>query len=142
MKTNKAEFEELVQKCFTELQLASQEKYDTEKAEKTAAMFLAAQIKLAFFIEDIESAARHSKAYIEKIEADKYFEIKDGATSGKKITEAALEQSVAHDTAVVDAKKANCDAEAELRKFNYLMASLKEGHIFFRGMGRKGIWNE
>jgi hypothetical protein len=142
MKTNKAEFEELVEKCFTELQAASQEKYDTEKAEKTAAMFLAAQMKLAFFIEDIESAARHSKAYIEKVEADKYFEIKDAATEGKKITEAALVQSVAHNTDVVNAKKANNEAEAELRKYNYLMASLKEGHIFFRGMGRKSMWNE
>jgi|ERR1700722_1131410 len=136
MSTNKAEFEELVEKCFAELKAASQDKYETDKAERTAALFLQAQMKLAFFIEDIESAARHSKSFIDKIESDKYFEIKDAAV-GKKITEAAMEHSVAHDPVVVEAKKANSNAESELRKYNYLMASLKEGHIFFRGMGRK-----
>lgn len=141
MKTNKAEFEELVDKCFTELSLAYKEKYDSEQAEKTAAMFLAAQMQLAFFIADIELTARHSKHEIERMEAVKYFEIKENSVTDKKLTEATLTQAVAKDADVIGVKKANCEAEAELKKFNYLMANLKEGHIFFRNIG-KGKWNE
>jgi hypothetical protein len=73
MKTNKEEFEDLISKCFSELASASKEKYDSEKAEKTAAMFLSAQMQLAFFITDIELRARHSKNDISRVEAQKYF---------------------------------------------------------------------
>lgn len=143
MKTNKEEFEAIVSKCFTELTSAHQEKYDSEKAEKTAALFLSAQMQLAFFIEDIELKARHSKYEIERVEAEKYFELKNNSIQGKKFTEAALNQSLARDTDVIAAKKANCEAESELKKFNYLMGNLKEGHIFFRNVGKsKSPWNE
>lgn len=139
MKTNKEEFEALIGKCFSELSLAASEKYDSEKAERTAAMFLAAQIQLAFFISDVDLRARHSKNDISRVEAQKYFELKDDFT--KKPTEAALTNSVAKNQDVVDVKKANAEAEADLKKYNYLMASLKDGHIFFRGLGKKA-WNE
>jgi hypothetical protein len=143
MKTNKEEFEELIDKCFFELTLASKEKYDADKAERTAAMFLAAQMQLAFFITDIELRARHSKNDITRVEAQAYFEIKDNAITGKKITEATLTNSVAKNNEVIETKKANCEAEADLKKFNYLMSTLKEGHIFFRNVGKaKGPWNE
>src|SRR5580698_9891274 len=129
MKTNKAEFEDLVEKCFAELGIATREKYDEEKAEKVAAMFLLAQGQLAFFIADIEFQARFSKNEISRIEGSKYFDLKTSATS--KITEAGLTQLVAKDEDVIAAKRGNCEAEAEAKKFNYLMASLKEGHVFF-----------
>lgn len=140
MKTNKEEFEELVSKCFTELSLASSEKYDSEKAEKTAAMFLAAQLQLAFFISDVDLRARHSKNDISRVEAQKYFELKENF-SGKKTTEATLTNAVAKNDEVVSAKKLNSEAEADLKKYNFLMSSLKDGHIFFRGLGKKA-WNE
>lgn len=143
MKTNKEEFESMVENCFTELSSAYKEKYDIEKAEKTAALFLSTQMQLALFIEDIELKARHSKNEIERIEAIKYFEVKNDAVDGKKITEAALKQFIAKDADVINAKKANSEAEAELKKFNYLMSSLKDGVYFFRSLGKnKGIWNE
>lgn len=137
MKTNQAEFEELVNKCFAELKIAYKEDYSAEKAEKTAAMFLAAQMQLSLFIADIELRARYSKYEIERVEAQKYFEIKEsGAVADKKITETALQQFVAKDDTVISAKKENSEAEADLKKYNYLMSSLKESHIFFRGMSK------
>jgi len=140
MKTNKEEFEGLISKCFSELTLASQEKYDSEKAEKTAAMFLAAQVQLAFFISDVDLRARHSKNDISRVEAQKYFELKDDF-SAKKLTEATLTNGVAKNSDVIAAKKANAEAESDSKKYNYLMSSLKDGHIFFRGLGKKA-WNE
>lgn len=140
MKTNKEDFEGLISKCFSELTLASQEKYDADKAERTAAMFLAAQVQLAFFIADVDLRARHSKNDISRVEAQKYFELKDDF-GGKKPTEAALTNGVAKHSEVIEAKRANSEAESDLKKYNYLMSSLKDGHIFFRGLGKKA-WNE
>jgi hypothetical protein len=140
MKTNKEEFEELINKCFSELSIAAKEKYDLDKAALTAALFLKAQFQLAVFISDIELKARHSKNDITRIEAQKYFECKEAA-AGKKLTEAALTNLVAKDTDVIEAKKANSEAEAELKKYNYLMSSIKDGHIFYRSLGKKA-WNE
>src|SRR5271154_3535592 len=94
MKTNREELEALISLCFSELSTASKEKYDAEKAEKTAAMFLAAQVQLAFFISDVDLRARHSKNDISRVEAQKYFELKDDF-GGKKPTEAALTNGVA-----------------------------------------------
>src|SRR5580704_4053990 len=116
MKTNVEEFEALIEECFAELTSASHKKYDVEKAEKTAALFLKAQFQLAYFIEDIELKARHSKTYIESVEGEKYFEYKNGVGDGKKATDTALKQSVAKDKDVIDAQKANNAAEAELGK--------------------------
>lgn len=141
MKTNKEDFEELVGKCFEELTLASKESYNIAKAERTAAMFLAAQMQLAFFIEDTELKARHSKNDISRVEAQKYFDIKDNTVAGKKITEATLTNAVAKDSEVIKTKKENSEAEASLKKMNYIMASLKDGHIYFRNLGKKN-WNE
>lgn len=139
MKTNKEEFEELVEKCFTELSNASREKYDTDKAILTAAMFLAAQMKLAFFIEDIELNARHLKNEIERIEAEKYFDAKLAAIDGKK-TEGFLTQSVAKDVDVNSIKKEAVAAEAQLNKYKYLMTTLLNGHLFFRTMAKNKDW--
>lgn len=140
MKTNKEDFETLVGQCYAELNSAYKEKYDADKAERTAAMFLAALMQLAYFIEDIEAKARHSKVEIERIEGEKYFEFKEEA-GVKKLTEATLTQSIAKDPSVLEVKNANCQAEAELKKYNYLMASLKEGHILFRSIGKQKDFN-
>jgi hypothetical protein len=139
MGTNREELEALITKCLAELFQASKEKYDAEKAEKTAALFLAAQLQLASFIADIELNAKHSKNEIARIEAEKYFETKNASTN--KITEATLTNSVAKNSEVVSAKRSNSEAEAEIKKYNYVMNSLVNGHIFFRSVGKKS-WND
>lgn len=136
MKTNKEDFELLLSKCFDELKFASKEKYEPEKAEKTAALFLLAQIQLAYFIADFELNAKHSKNEIARVEGFKYSEIKDNF-DGKKITEASLTNLLAKDAAVIAAKRSNAEAEADIKKYNYLMGSLKDGHIFFRALQKK-----
>lgn len=142
MKTNKEEFEDLVEKCYLELSLAYKETYSPEKAEKTAAMFLAAQMQLAFFITSIERDAKFSKAEIERIGAEKYFEVKDNSISEKKITEATLQNMVAKNEEVIKAKKLNCEIEAELKKYGYIMSSLKDGHHYFKMIAKANSeWN-
>jgi hypothetical protein len=135
MKTNAEEFEVLIEQCFKELASASHKKYDPEVAERTAALFLQAQFQLAYFIEDIELRARHSKTAIDGIEGEKYFEFKNSSSDGKK-TDTALKQAVAKDKDVLDAQKANNSAEAELAKYKHLMNAIGNGHLFFRNLAK------
>src|ERR1700678_2103811 len=122
MKIDKDELEKQILFCINELNIAQSEAYPPEKAERTSASFLIAQMKLAYFISDIELRAKRSKSEIDKIEAETYFAAKIG--SDKKITESSLQQTVAKDAAVVEVKNKNCEAEAEQKKYTYLMQTL------------------
>lgn len=135
--TNSSYVEELVQKCLTETASVHKEKYDAEKAEKTAAMFLEARIHLALFIEEIELRARQSKMEIDRVEAERYFHYKTSISSDKKITDTALNQYVAKDDEVIAAKQEAASAESELKKWIFLIDTLKDGLFYFRGLGKK-----
>lgn len=132
--TKAQEVELLVSKCLKASHEAHEGKYDTDKAQNTAAMFLSAEIKLTFFIGDIELRAKHCKNEIERIEAEKYQQIKVNATG--KITEVALEKAIARDVEVIQAKQQCAEAESEAKKWNYLLGVLKDGHIYFRNLGK------
>lgn len=134
--TNAEELQELIQDCIAETKTAHEVKYDAEQAEKTAAMFLHARLLLAQFIEDVELNAKQSKGEIDRIEGEKYFHYKETINSDKKVTEAVLVAAVARDSEVVQAKKNWASSEAELRKYSFIMDTLKEGHIFFRNVGK------
>ena len=49
-----SDLEEIIAKCFNEISVSSRSRYDAEKAGRTAALFLAAQMKLSFLIEEVE----------------------------------------------------------------------------------------
>ena len=140
MKIEKEQFEALVEKCFAELLIASKEKYDAEKAERTAALLLTAQIQLAFYIEDCDLRARHSKNEIARIEASKYYDIKN-AQLEKRLTEAMLENAVQKDDTVIAAKRANAESESDLKKLGYIMGTIKDSLYYFRGLSKKQ-WDE
>lgn len=131
-----SDVEKLIDSCLDEIDKASKGDYDSEQAERSAALLLKTQIKLAYLIEEIELRSKNSKNEINRIEGDKYFEFKT-ANADKKTTDAMITAAVSKDPEVVQAKKDFAADEAAYKKWNYLSASLKEGHIFFRGMGRK-----
>ena len=137
MKTNKVELEELIEKCFAELNAASQEPFETDRAMKVAAMCMHAHGIMAFIIADVEKVARGSKTNIQSVEAEKTYDIRAASTS--KIAEGAMEQLVAREADVKEAKRAYNEAESELTKYKYIMATLKESHVMFRGMGKKSF---
>jgi hypothetical protein len=136
-----SELETLINECLTETSVASREKYDSEKAERTAALFLLAQMKLSLYIEDIELQWKLSKNEIERIQAEKYFELKNNFTD-KKITEAAMGNLVAKDSDVINIKNESVKNESDFKKWNYLLSSLKEGHVFFRNLSKNKTWAE
>lgn len=136
-----SDVEIIIENCFNEMQEASRSKYDVEKADKTAALFLVAQMKLSFFIEDVEMKAKSAKNEITRIEGEKYFEYKT-ANADKKITENMLASYVAKESDIVNARKEFALQEANLKKWNYLLAVLKDGHIYFRNLTKNKTWSE
>jgi hypothetical protein len=135
-----SDLETVVEKCLAEMQTASREKYDSDRADKTAALCLVAQMKLSSIIEDVEMKARNSKNQITRMEGEKYFEFKTGSFE-KKLTENALTSAVAKDDKVVKCKMDSSKYEAELKKYVFILNTLKEAHIFFRNIGKNKEWS-
>jgi len=134
--TNAELTENLISKVMLETAKAHKEKYDAEKAEKTAAMCLDARMHLSKFIEDVELRAKQSKTEIERVEAERYFIYKDNK-GDKKATEQALKQYVAQDEFVIEANKQCAKAESELKKWSYLMDCLKDSFYYFKSIATK-----
>jgi hypothetical protein len=136
-----SDLEKLIEECFNEIATSSRDKYDVDKADRTAALFLLAQMKLSFLIEEVELRARHAKNEITRIEGEKYFDFK---TSGgdKKITENMLTNHIAKEPDIVSAKLECAKQEAALKKWNYVLSTLKDSHIYFRNLSKNKTWNE
>jgi len=136
--------ESVIETCFSEMEAASLDKYDSDKADKTAALFLTAQMKLSFLIEEIEMKAKHAKNEITRIEGEKYFELKTGGVGEKspKITENMLASYVAKNPDIVAAKLECSKQEATLKKWNYIMNVLKDGHVYYRNLSKNKSWAE
>jgi hypothetical protein len=138
---DRKEVEDLISSCLEETTKASRKKYDQEMAERTAAMFLVAQMKISFLIEEVELASKQAKNEIARLEAEKYFECKTSNVD-KKITESMLTNFVAKNSEVMSAKTNAAQAEASLKKWSFILNTLKDGHIYFRNIGKTKSWAE
>jgi hypothetical protein len=136
-----SDVEKVLEQCFKEIEASSRERYDAEKADRTAALFLSAQMKLSFLIEEVELRAKQSKNEVSRIEGEKYFEVKT-TSSDKKITENMMTAQLAMHPDIVSAKAECAREEASLKKWVFVMNTLKDGHIFFRGASKNKQWSE
>jgi hypothetical protein len=133
--------EAVIEQCFNEISAASRETYDSAKADRTAALFLTAQMKLSFLIEEVELSSKQAKNEIVRVEGEKYFECKE-AGQDKKITENMITNYVAKHPDIVNAKTECAKQEAALKKWGFILNSLKDGHIYFRNLAKGKIWQE
>lgn len=133
--------EALIEQCFQETEKASRDTYDNLKADKTAALFLTAQFKLSILIEDIEFEAKNAKNEIARLEGEKYFDCKN-ENADKKTTESMITSYIAKSAEIIDAKKACAKSESTLKKYNYILNSLKDGHVYFRNLSKNKSWQE
>ena len=130
----------MVNEVQDELAMVHMSKYDLERAKRTAALALRAQMEMSEFLSDLEGRAKGIKHSIAIIESEVYFDQKNLAD--KKLSEAALQQCIAKDKEVVKAKAELIDAEREFRLWEKLFNSLKDAHIFFRNLGNgKNDWS-
>lgn len=134
--------EKLIDECFTEIDASSRQKYDADKADRTAALFLAAQMKVSFLIENVELQARQAKNEITRIEGEKYFDFKTTGFGDKKITENMLANHVAKEPDVMAAKTKCAEQEAALKKWNYVLNTLNSAHVYFRNLAKNKTWSE
>lgn len=143
LKTNSENLEDLISLCLDELKAAHESKYDEEKAVRTAALFLKAQILLSNFIRDIDLRAKQMKREVKRIEGEKYFYYRDQGESSKKLTEVALGHLISKDNDVIATAAQTSEAEAEAKRLDYIYGILKDGHVFFRNIGKgKNPWSE
>lgn len=131
----------IIEECLQELENASRQKYDSDKAEQTASKFLVAQLKASILIEDVELKSKQSKNEVSRLEAEKYYEIKISSKE-TKLTETTLTNLVAKNPEVVMAKDQFAIAESNSKKWYYILNTLKDGHIFFRNINKSKTWSE
>ena len=136
-----SDIETIIEQCFNEIQGASRSKYDSDMADKTAALFLVAQMKLSFLIEEVEIKAKNAKNEITRIEGEKYFEYKI-SNIDKKITENMLSNYVAKEPDIVQARIDCATYESNLKKWNFILNTLKDSHIYFRNLSKNKSWSE
>lgn len=130
--------EELINKCLKELETAYKGECTPEHAERNAALFLIAQIRLASYISNIELVAKTAKSEVERASSEKYFEYKkESANTSPKLTEAALEHAILKDKSILDLKKDLYQSESDMKKWNYIFSTLSNGHIFYRNLGKR-----
>jgi hypothetical protein len=141
LNSNASEVEELISQCFSETEKASRENYDFMKADKTAALFLTAQYKLSLLIEDIEFDAKNSKNEVSRLEGEKYFEFKT-ENADKKTTDSMINAYIAKSQDIIDAKKSYAKNESILKKYNFILNTLKDGHVYFRNLNKNKSWQE
>lgn len=142
-KTAGQHLQDMLAECMAELRLAHEAKYEEEKAVKTAAYFLRAQLELISYISDVELRARQLKRDIERVEAEKYHEYRSAHSDAKKLTEVSLANLIAKDPAVSEAKKEAAEAETDAKRLNYVFGVLRDGHHYFKSIAKsKGQWLE
>lgn len=125
--------EKLISDVSKELRIAHREKYEMERAERTAALCLTAQIELAEFLSEAELLAKEKKSEVESIASERYYHYK---SSAEKTTDVALNRLVDKDEEVKAAKKEQYYAESNYNKWKSLMGTLRDSHIYFRGISK------
>jgi hypothetical protein len=109
--------------------------FDHNRAEKVAAAAWSAQFGLSTFLPDAKLRAKQAKNLLKlvKAQADKKYRDSNGE---KRRTEAQIEQLVTSDPEVVAAEAALLAAEHEAEKWECVLSSIKDGHIFFRNLNK------
>ena len=128
------DLEKSIEKCLAELSEVQEGFYDGDKAERTAGLFLEVQLKLCNYICQVELESKLAKNEVERISAERYFFHKSEL---EKRSETALKEYVNNDDLVIKAKNDASKSESELKKWNNFLTILKEGHIYFRNIGKK-----
>jgi hypothetical protein len=126
----------LVDCVLDELENIKNRDFDVKNANSTAAAALQAQVKLADHLANLEFNAKNAKNELKFIEANVAIDLRDN--SDKKITEAHLNHLIEKESKYKEAKDRLLESEREFKKWDYIYNTVKEAHIFFRNIDKKG----
>lgn len=125
---------EFIDKCTSIIQKAYEESPTLEEAEKYAALFLDAQIRVGTELAAASLDARMRKSGTKALKASVLL---DAATKGeKKPADSLLTAIVDSDQMVIESQGGLDRAEVTVDELQNYHSVFREAHIFFRGISR------
>lgn len=135
----KGSFQDLYNKVLVELDALHKGIFDESEAMNVAALCLLAQNKLLRLLSAAEFRARSLKRDIDFAKADAYLRHRAPGDDGKKPTENAISALVNKDDEVHRCYSEQNNAEKEAKELANILALLKDAHITFRSLNKKGV---
>lgn len=133
--TRAEKVEEMAETLTDAMDDVYQGNFDILKAERMAALALSTQMELAKFLADAEWRAKQAKQELKYVSAEVHGRYK-AMPAEKKLTDASLEQLVNKDKEVRAVESKMAELEREAKKWQYVHGTLRDAHIFFRGLGK------
>lgn len=130
-------FQKNYNKVLEELDILHRGVYDADEGIQTAALALLTQAPLIKIQAAAEHRSRSLKRDIDFKKAEVYAQIK-AQSSEKKITEATLTHLINKDPDVHRLYQEQNVAEKESKELSNILAMLKDAHITFRSLAKKG----
>jgi hypothetical protein len=132
-------FNKRYHKALVELDSLYRGTFDETEADSAAALCLLSQAALVQVLASAEFKARSLKRDIDFAKAEAYSNIKGNPPDGKKVTEAALTQLIIKDPEVQRLGRDQNLAEKEAKELSNILSILKDAHITFRSLSKKGV---
>lgn len=127
------------QRLLSEMDSLAKGVFDESDSASYASLALITMAGLSSRVALSKSRARGLKRDIDFAKADAYFRFRSsGGDDGKKLTETALAQMVLVDPDVRRICVEYNEAEKEAEEYSNIYNMIKEAHITFRGLGKKG----
>ena len=131
-------FQKNYDKVLEELDVLHRGVYDSDEGTQTAALCLLTQAPLIKIQAAAELRAKSLKRDIEFTRASVYARLRANPPDGKKVTDTALKQLVEQDSEVHQLYQEQNTAEKEARELANVLALLRDAHITFRSIAKKG----
>jgi hypothetical protein len=130
-------FQGFYDKVIAELDVLYRGVFDSDEGNQAAALCLLAQAPLIKIQAAAEFRARSLKRDIDFKKAEVYSKLKS-ENSGKKMTEAALQQLLNQDLDIHQLYDDQNKAEKEAKELANILSLLRDAHITFRSIAKKG----
>lgn len=127
-------FQKLCQNLEQKIQQSYQSGTTLEEAEKLAAEFLLAQLKVSEQLKASDLDSRIRKAGVKAVKGAIYLDIVQKAE--KKPTEAQITATIDTDKIVSDEQSALDQAEVQRDELERYYNIFREAHVFYRGVSR------
>ena len=125
---------QFIDKCTAIIQKAYEESPTLEEAEKYAALFLDAQIRVGTELAKVSLDARMRKSGTKALKASVLL---DAATKGeKKPADSLLTAIVDSDPMVMESQNGLDKAEIATDELHNYLSVFKEAHVYFRGIAK------
>lgn len=128
------EFQRFIGKCTKAIQNAYESSPTLDEAEKLAAMFLDAQLRVGAELRSVDLDSRMKKSGLKAVKAAVY---REEATRGdKKPTEAMLTALIDSSELVVGSQVQFDEVEVIRDELQNYLSVFKDAHIYFRGIAK------